>query len=222
MKSEENENKMPNTLKYKLSMVHKLTFHPFVYPDIAISLRKRNYLLQEIPTITGARAYVDGFIATKDKCLIETDNGRKTIAVEGNNKEKIIEIMKDLVLMSQEEFGMNIRNDIYYMETVANFILSTNRSPMDVFSKFKLPFFDGLPKILGTDSMLFGVRLSPATGLPSSKEWYDIEIIPRFTKSDKEYYISIIYRSEDIEKVLEFGKRIDHVIISIINFIEEI
>lgn len=221
MKDKEYENKL-RLLKYRLAMVHKLTYHPFVYPDIATSLKKRNYSLQDIPRITGARAYVNGYIAMKDRCLIETDNERKIIAAEGDDKEKVIEIMKDLILMSQEEFGMNMDQDLYYMELITDFILSTDKSPIEVFGKFKLPFLEGLSKILDTESILFGVRLSPAVGLPSSKEWYEIEIIPRFTKPDKEYYISIIYRSEDTKKTLDFSKRINDTIISIINLIEDI
>ncbi len=209
-------------LKYRFAMVHKMLFHPFVYPDLMVSLKERKYSLQQTPSIApGPRTYIDGYIAIKNECLIETNNEMKLLAVEGTDNEKITQIMEDLVAMSQKDFSINLDTDLDYMELTANYIVTTDKNPLDVFHKFKSGPFDKFSELLGSDSTLFGIRLVPNNLSPSSRYWYDVQVQPRLTKSDKEYYVSIIYRSEDRGKVMDFSQKINDTVSSIITFIEE-
>lgn len=208
-------------LKYRLALVHKLLFHPFVHPDFPDSLKKRNYSLQPLPEIPpGPRAYISGHLAMKDGCLIETNNDKKILAVEGNNT-KFVQIMKDLISLSQEDFNINIESDLDFMEFTGNFIVITDKRPIDAFSKFRPEIFDKFSKVLGGEATLFGIHLVPNNLLPSSKNWFDIQIQPRLTKSEKEYYVSTVYRSEDMGKVMEFSENIGTKVTSIITLIEE-
>ena len=99
-------------LKYRLALVHKLLFHPFVHPDFPDSLKKRNYMLQQMPVVPpGPRLYLDGPIATKHGCFIETNNEKKLIAVDGTD-EKFVEIMNDLISIAQEDYNVNLESDL--------------------------------------------------------------------------------------------------------------
>ncbi len=209
-------------LKYRLALVHKLLFHPFVHPDLVISLKEKKYSLQQIPPIPpGPRAYIDGYIAMKNECLVETNNEKKLLAVDGVDNEKTIQVMKDIISMSQKDFNVNLDTDLDFIELTAHCIIATDKNPLEAFNKFKSCTFDRFTELLGSEATLFGVRLTPNNSPPSSKYWYDIQIQPRLTKSDKEYYVSIIYRAEDVEKVIDFCQKINSKIESIITLIEE-
>lgn len=208
-------------LKYRLAMVHKLLFHPFVHPDFPDSLAKRKYSLQPLPPVPpGPRLYLDGQVAMKNGYIIETNNDKKLLAVEGTN-EKLVEIMKELILISQEDFNFIIESDLDFMEFTGYFIVSTDKSPINTLQKFRTDVFDKFAEILDNETTLFGIRLVPNNLLPSSRNWFDIQIQPRLTKSDKEYYISATFRSNEYEKVIKFSEEIDSKVASIITLIEE-
>lgn len=209
-------------LQYRLAMVHKLLFHPFVHPDFPESLKKRKYSLQELPRISppGPRAYVDGHIARKNGCLIETNNQRSLVAVDGLNDKNFVGVMKDLISISQEDFGVNLDSDLDYMELTANCIVTTDKKPTDAFRKFRSDIFNKISEVLNSETTLFGIRFAPENLLPSSRNWFDIQIQPRLTKPDKEYYVTVIYRSEEMGKVMDFSQNINDKIASIISVIE--
>ncbi|MDW7726527.1 MAG: hypothetical protein SCH70_05340 [Candidatus Methanoperedens sp.] len=208
-------------LKYRLAMVHKLLFHPFVHPDFPDSLSKRNYSLQSLPPVPpGPRVYLDGQVAMKNRCSIETNNERKLLAVEGAN-EKFIEIMKELILISQEDFNLNLESDLDFMEFTGYFIVSTDKNPINTLQKFRTDIFDKFAEIFNHETTLFGIRLVPNNLLPSSRNWFDIQIQPRLTESDKEYYISATFRSNEYGKVIKFSEEINSKVASIIALIEE-
>lgn len=208
-------------LKYRLALVHKLLFHPFVHPDFPDSLKKRNYMLQQMPVVPpGPRLYLNGPIATKYGCLIETNNEKKLIAVDGTD-EKFVEIMNDLISIAQEDYNVNLESDLDFMEFTGNFIVTTEKSPINSFSKFRSDKFEEFSKILDHETTLFGIRLVPNNLLASSRNWFDIQIQPRLTKSDKEYYISVTYRLNEMEKVIEFSEKINDKVASIVTSIEE-
>jgi|GEM_PF-3961093 len=209
-------------LKYRLAMVHKLLFHPFVHPDFMDSLKRRSYTLQQLPpTIpSGPRAYVDGYIAIKDGCAIETNNEKKLIAVESST-QNFVPVMADLMTISEDDFGMDLKSDLEFMELSVNCIILTDKSPTDVFLKFRSDSFDRFTEVFKQETTLFGLRLVPNNLLPSSKDWYDVQIQPRLTKPDKEYYITMLYRSEGIERAMDFSHKINDNIASIVNLIEK-
>lgn len=223
IENKNNKHEIIRPFKYRLAIIHKMLFHPFVYPDLEISLKVRKYSLTRRQTSTimpaGDRTYIDGFIATKDDCIIQTDSEKKLIAIEGDNTEKIIQITEDLLLMSKEDFDISLNTDTDYAELTVNYVVDTGKNPMNIFDKFKTKRFDRFSELLEYDTTLFGIRLVPNLP-PYSRYWHDIEIRPRLTRPNKEYYVSVIYRSEDIEKVINFTKRVDTVILTIIEEIE--
>jgi hypothetical protein len=193
-----------------------------VHPDIMVALKERKYSLQEIPsTPPGPRAYVDGYIAKKNGCLIETNNERKLLAVDGLEEVKFVQIMQDLISMAQKDFNFNLNLDLDFMELSVNVIVVTEKNPIDIFRKLRSEKLDKFYEILENESMFFGLRIAPKNLLPSSKNWYDFQIQPRLTCSEKEYYISAIYRSEDGEKVMNFSRNINSKLVALISLIEE-
>lgn len=208
-------------LKYRIALIHKLLFHPFVHPDFPDSLQKRNFSLQQLPPVKpGPRLYIDGYIAQKDGCGIETNNEKKLLAVESID-EKFLDIMKELIKISEEDSYLNLKSDLDYIEFSGNFVIIANNNPLDTVQKFKPPIFNKISKIFDQEIAQFELRIVPNDLKPNSRNWFDIQIQPRLTKSDKEFYVSVIYRSENLENVLRFSNKINDKLVSIITCIEE-
>lgn len=207
--------------KYRLIMVNKLLFHPFVQPDLTISLQNKKYSLVDMPRIEfGPRNYISGLIASKNDCLIETNTDRKLIAVEGPGHENVIEIMRELISISQEDFDIDLESDLEYVEFIVNCIVTTEKNPITSFKKFNSTAFDKFSKFFGHETTSFGIRLAPKDLPPTSRYWYDFQIQPRITKSDREYYVIGIYRSEHLDDVINFSQNINETVSNIIDTIE--
>ena len=62
------------------------------------------------------------------------------------------------------------------------------------------------------------MRIIPKDGNPTEKSWFDISVTPRFSTSDTEYYIEVVFRKErEVEDVLSFAAHLNENISLIIN-----
>lgn len=203
--------------RYRLAIVFHTLFFPFTYPELIDSLKKREYSVPPPPrpAPTGQRVYVGGHIATKNGCIIDVNEEKKTLAGEGSQVENVIKSIEELMDVVEEDFRLNLERDVDYIELVSDLVVKSDKSPLKDIEGFnnKYSAFNG---IMGMETSAYSISIVPKGFLPSSKKWFDIRIEPRVTTPDREYFIHAIYRDENIGDVLAFAREVNSKILSLI------
>lgn len=211
--------------KYRLSFVLSSVFFPLTEPDFSDLLKGKGYTLgRRVPPFfpTGPRAYISGRIATKDDCVVQVDEDRKLVASEGRSAEKVIDVMKELMSTARRNFRVNFKKELSYLELIAYLIVTSEKNPLRSMAKFSkkhasLERFDG---ILGTNTSFYSIAIVPEGVPPNSPKWFDIRISPRPTKFSREYYVSVVFRDQEVEKVLDFTRQVNAKMMNLIKEIE--
>ncbi|MCD6208689.1 MAG: hypothetical protein J7J67_00655 [Thermoproteales archaeon] len=121
----------------------------------------------------------------------------------------------------KKEIMPNLR--IHYYEILAELLIKARKSPIKAFSELtrKTKLLEELGKKTGLKPAIFGLRIAPQGEIPDSPNWYDIEVIPHLVKPNKEYYVSIVYRSPNLKEIEDFIQNLQKIISILIHTIEE-
>jgi hypothetical protein len=210
---------------YRLALVLETLFFPLTYPDLINSLRKRGFQIEgPLPSISGARAYLGGRLATKDGCMVDIDPDRKILANDGSNFEDVMKIHQELIVMAAEDFKVDLDKETDYLEMIASVTVRSGKSPLKEIQDFfkGLKGMEKFSEILGKDVTLYNLRITPKEALPGGKSWLDITIEPRVTMPESVYFVNVVYRNKDRSDVLRFSSEINMRILRLIQSIEGI
>lgn len=221
---------MPSELKiepqnYRLALVLQTVFFPLTYPDLINSLRTRGFqIIESLPPVSGARAYLGGRFATKDGCMVDVDPDRKILANDGRSLEDVMKIHQELILMATEDFKVNVDKETDYLEMISSVVVRSDKNPLkQIQTLFKsLQQIGKFSEILGTEVTLYSLRITPKETPPGSKHWLDIRIEPRATMPESVYFVNVVYRNDDISDVLRFSSEINNRILQLIQAVEEV
>jgi hypothetical protein len=206
-------------LRYRLSGVLCTVFFPFTHPEVIDSLKKRGYNVFPSPRLipVGQRVYVGGHIATKKGCTVEINDDRELISIEGSQIENVIQSFEEIMDMAKEDFQLDLENDVNYIELITEIKVKSDGNPIEKIDKFIGDRYRIFDEIMGIDTSGFSIRIVPKGFRPSDKEWFDITIEPRLTMAEREFFIKIVYRNENIENVLLFTRDVNSKILSLIS-----
>jgi len=209
--------------KYRCAVVFRTLFFPFTYPELIDSFKRRGYSVPPSPRPlpSGPRVYVGGHIATKEGCSVEIKDEKQVIASEGRQVENVIKSFEDIMDITKEDFQVDLDEDIYYFELTSELIVKSDESPIKKIERFMGDKYRVFDEIMGNETSGFTIRIVPKGLIPSYKIWFDITIEPRVTMAEREYYVNIVYRDENIDNVLAFTREIDLKILSLISKIGE-
>jgi len=103
---------------------------------------------------------------------------------------------------------------VHFYELLAELEVESSVEPLEFMRRISInnKLMELLSNVLGEKLYTFGYRLTKEGVLPYESEWLDIEIIPSFARPRSAFYISIVYRSRDREKVLEKSKNIEKMV----------
>ncbi len=129
----------------------------------------------------------------------------------------------NLVLETLEsDFGADLKSSIKHLEFAAVLRVLTSKNPVKVISAYlsnrKQQFFS---RLLGEPAILTSVRVVPRDRLPDESEWYDLTIEPLWKSPENRYYVHVVYRSRNVEKVLSFVDGVKDLVVQIIEHLEE-
>lgn len=209
--------------KYRIAFVFNTIYYPFTYPEIISSLMERAFRItagppQPDPILAGARLYVSGFIASKQGCYIQLNEGSGMIACEGTIAKNVLDIAREIIDLSKEVFKLDLPRDLDYVELTASQVVSESGNPMESIKKFHGNCYEVFDDVMGCEIAGHSIRLIPKDGTPADRRWFDISITPRFSTSDREYYVETVFRgSNDFESVLDFTSKVDEKIVRLIN-----
>lgn len=203
--------------RYRLALVLKSLFFPLTYPEITTSLEELGYTItlpKQLPMAPGARAYVGGRIANKEGCFVDIDPNSKIVASEGIDIYKVIGAFEELQVMITNDFGVDLNNEIVFVELTADVSVIDGTNPLQSFQAlFKdfAPLVD-FSDILKREVSPFGLRLAPKDVPSTAIDWFEIRIEPRVTQPSKAYYVGVVYRKEDAGEVISFTRKLNETI----------
>ncbi len=207
--------------KHRIALVLNSLFFPFTFPDVIDSLRKRGYAIPNLPqTIPmGQKAYLGGYIAAKEDCVVELNPEKNLVAVEAVS-DNITKIVRELMSMAVTDFYVKFEEELDYTELSSHYRVMSNKNPLESIRKFRCESYDKFNEVFNIDTAPYSVSIVPNGLSPNDKNWFDIRIEPRFTMPTHSYYIDVVYRNENYEDVLSFSQDVNSKISSLIEIIE--
>jgi len=160
-----------------------------------------------------------GPIASKGDVVVDVDTDRLIIGVSAREPEKCINefLAVEKALTSRIE----VMKEIHFYELLAELEVESKAEPFEFMRSISAD--DRIAKllsdVLGEKLYVFGYRITKEGVLPYGSEWLDIEIVPSSARPHSAFYISMVYRSRDREKVLEKGKDIGKVVAALLNIL---
>jgi hypothetical protein len=214
-------------IRLSLNLKANYILFPIDYADLMDSLVKRGYKPQQAqpsPTPFGIiRIEPVGPIARKDNNAIIFDPDRQVVGVSGGSVKEVIQTFNDLEQIISEGLQIDISSFVRFYETLAEYQLFTDRNPRQVLES--IPGLNDLSSkissVIGVDVSTFGFRMGSKGMDPNQEEWMDIRVEPVVTKADKAYYLSVVYRSRDKEKVKGFLSSLEDILTQLVGLLEK-
>ena len=209
--------------RYRLTMVFRPILFPITMPDFFESLSKKGF---EVPTQAmaplpaGGRIYATGIVGRKKEVNIDVTAERKFIGCEGKDLSSVIEVFTEIFGMVPKDFGINLPQDLEYVEFIGNMIGSGMEKAIEQLqASLDNPLLLKINQILNAESAFFGLRIVPKSTLPRDSKWYDISIEPRVTRAESQYFVSVTFRDPEFNKVIQFAKDVPSTITKLIDVI---
>lgn len=201
--------------RFTFSVRLKGIFFPLAFSDVVQLVDRAGFTLvaplKERPSLPpGGQLVVVGRIAEKGDLKFNLDPERGVINLEGKNIEDVLSEFNAIEDLARREFAVDFNKEQRFYEILADLTVNTDKDPIKTMSKL---FSDS--KSLSTFSAIledgtgnYGVRLVRKGQDPNQEEWWEYRIEPLLTKSRNTYYSTVVYRSEDKDKVVKAAKEL--------------
>lgn len=178
------------------------------YPSLVLSLQKRGYRPSRLQDA----------IAEKGDFQITADSVRRVLGVRSASPILVANGFKELVEVLEKEMLVNLRTSVIFYELIGSFRVTADHNPLDrlnsVFGKAKI--LSQTRDIFGEEVAPFSLRLVPKGRHPDSLEWLDVTLEPILTSPANKYYVGVVYRSVNMDKVMDFLSRVEEKIAQLI------
>lgn len=157
-------------------------------------------------------------LATKGNIELLINQDNKTLGVEGSDILEVINGFNELRKLWLEKLDPSPGTETHYVEVIARGIIKSTWNPTAAFTKFWSQF-DRMPKlnkIVGFDVANFGIRLVPVNMDPNAINWFDLRVEPQVISSANHLFIDVIWRNEDIGKIIKSFKNLDEMVKAIV------
>ena len=161
-----------------------------------------------------------GVVAVKSPdVLVDVNTDSHQIGVTSDSPDLALREFKTIEAEVKERILSGLKPGYY--EASAEVLVETGKNPVkvlrDVGSNRSLT---EILELAGEDVSLYGIMLS--RGRPDSTDWIHVEIMPYPITPEKTYYVSVIYRKPDLEKIERFAKNMVYNIVDLIEIIERL
>ena len=211
--------------RFRISLVLKSFYFPLTSSEVFDSLKAREFEIGRPPAPfpTGPRAYVTGTLARKRNVLLDIDNNRNLIGVQGESIEDTLQTFSDVVDLIREDFFVNMDEELDYVELIAHYLIKSDSNPFEVIqNSTELKFKGEIQKILDSEISEYRFSIVPKGILPSNRKWFEISISPKLTMPTKSYWVEVIFRDKTFSPVTTFSSNLNSTISNLINTLERV
>lgn len=200
-------------------------FFPADLHDFAQVILKKQYVLlgplgPRRPLLVGQLGGAMDPMAQKGDTLLDVNTERGVVGSTGPNIQAVTFAMREIVDMFQEEFFLQ-KKDYMFFELTSSMIRVAKGNPISTMAGLSngVKHVKRVADILGTDLAMRSIRLSSKNKSPQDPEYFDITIEPYTSLPTKKFFISIIYRQNDLDtltkKIMNLQQQVDQIIESI-------
>jgi hypothetical protein len=161
-------------------------------------------------------------LAIKGNMELVLNQDNKTLGVQGRDISEVVEGFNELRNFWTEELNPSPVAETHYIELGGEGIVMSNTNATGVFNDFwnRFEIMQKLSKIIGFDVTNYGLHLATRNTDPNNTEWFDLRIQPQVISSANKYYINIVWRSRDMDKVLNGFTKLNDMIGALIKEVE--
>ncbi|MCD6492086.1 MAG: hypothetical protein J7K59_07365 [Candidatus Korarchaeota archaeon] len=211
------------SVRFHIATTLKTLQFPLYYPLILDSLKKRNFEITAMPPPAqpfGVRIYLGGRIAHKGECSVILNPDKKIIACEGLSVSNTVKCFHELLEICRDDFNIGDQEFDYY-EILSRYIVKPEKNPLKMIGdKDWGDLYNRVSNILGVKLHPYVISFVVAGRSPRDKKWLDIRIYPDPALPDM-LGVEVIYREENMAKVISFVEKLEENILKIINVLEE-
>lgn len=180
---------------------------------------------QPVPPVTSRlrlRIGVVGEIARKDNLTIDMDPDKQILGASGNDILKVTSAYDEVHRIIEEKMGLPLSKFASFYEAIGNFEVVTGNNPLMKIAGASTmqEMAKSIGAVLGTDVSPFTVRVSSRGAVPNQTEWFEITMEPLIPKSDTTYFVSVVFRSAERDKVVSIAKSVSGKVKDVIAMIE--
>lgn len=152
-----------------------------------------------------ARIGGSGPVVAKEGVVIDVDTDRLIVGVSSSKPEECVNEFLNIERAVTLNFDA-LKAPCFY-ELLMELEIKKAK-PMEVLQEMSRGniIAEKLSKVLGEELFVLGYRLARKGTSPEENEWVDIEIMPYTLKPYSSIYVSVVYRSESRERVVEKSK----------------
>ncbi len=154
------------------------------------------------------------------------DPARGFLSAEGNVPTAVAESFKKLVSVAQTLLGQNWSGETKWAELYSNVRILSDKQPLDAYAATYSPkVVERMSGILGlpVKPFLFAVFSSHGgeAGQPLNEvpDWVNIIIEP-FIPNPKYYFMKLVFRQQEVSKVVTFASKYEPIVEDVISGIE--
>jgi len=210
--------------KFRIGLVLNSFFFPLTSTEVFDSMKARGFEIPrpQGPILTGPRVYISGVIARKQDVLVDIDGSRNLVGAEGLEIPQTVNVFSEIMSMLREDFSVDLDRELSYVELIAHYLIKSDSNPFQVIQNaVELRFRDQFSRILNAETSVYHFSITPRGVLPSSREWFEINISPKLTMPTGAYWVETVFRNEKHAPVTAFASNLNSTISDIINTIEE-
>lgn len=161
-------------------------------------------------------------VAIKGNLELILDSANKALGIEGNGIPEVIDGFKELRSFWMNQLNPSPTAVTHYVELGGEGVVKSKNNPVEAFSNFwsKSEIIQGITDIVGIDVVNFGFRLVCRDKNPNNTDWFDLRIQPDVLSSGNQYYTNIVWRSGDLETLLNSIATVNDKILALIRKIE--
>lgn len=162
-----------------------------------------------------------GPVAAKEGIIVDIDTDRLIIGVSSPKPEECVNEFLNVEKAVTLNFD-SLKGPCFY-ELLMELEIKRAK-PMEALQELSKEsvIAEELSKVLGEQLFVSGYRLAKKGTSPEENEWVDIEIMPYFLKPRSSIYVSVVYRSENREKVVEKSKNLEALVNTINELMENV
>lgn len=212
-----------SVLRFRFSTRLNDVLFPIDGRELADALAKAGYSIP--PKLPPARARATirftGEIARKNGVIVDGNSDRGVLGVTAKSWDSAINSYNELSSIIQSDLDINIDERSRFFEIIAEYKIESPKNPLksigNIFSKNRI--IKNVNDIFEQKTSMYSLRFTPQEKIPNQEEWLDITIEPDLTKPTSIYNVSVIFRSVEKEKVLNFGKALQTRLLKLIDAI---
>lgn len=217
------KNETDNPLWFSLRLVEKFSnvIYPIDIPSLFRVLPNIGYIVPK-KVLKGILEPGES-LAIKGNIELILNQQNQTIGVSGKNVSEVVTGFTELRNFWLDQLKPCPPALTQYTELSGESVLLSSKNPTKVFGEF-WGSFDGLKrvnKIVGLDSINFGITLVPKDIDPNGPDWFSFTIQPQIISSVNRYFITIAWRNSNSEKALSNFSKTNETILAIIKEVEK-